>query len=275
MDFPLLKQLNETKLSCEIHKTPLLQLKDKPPFCPTCTKERLDKEEQQRVDDRFMRQHKRKTIEILRKDSIVGDETLWDATFKNYKTENNETELALKIARASAGQYLNTDTPFNTILSGVPGVGKSHLAMSMLKAVNENSKPFKSCLFVSVADLFRLIKDSISNKQSRFTEDNMVRLLCDVDLLVLDDLGSESSFQRITNESNFQHKVNESSEYNQRILFSILNARNRTIITTNLNSDELRAIYNPKIVSRIFKGVEGHIIKFTEKTSDKRTKINF
>ena len=266
MDFPLLKQLITTDLMCDEHNTHLVMLKGKEPFCLQCTKNQIDQEERTRVNKQFEKHHRRKTIEVLRKDSIIGDETLWNATFKNYLTENTETEVALKIARDSAGEYLKTDTPFNTILNGVPGVGKSHLAMAMLKGVNDYSEPFRSCLFISVADLFRLIRDSISNKQSRYTEDNMVRLLSDVDLLVLDDLGSESSLQR---------KTNESSEYTQRILFSILNSRNRTIITTNLNSDELREIYNPKIISRIFKGVEGHIIKFTQATDDKRAKINF
>jgi len=55
-------------------------------------------------------------------------------------------------------------------------------------------------------------------------------------------------------------------------LFGILNKRKRTIITTNLNSDELSKIYNPKLLSRMYKGIEkgDSIIKFTEKTEDKR-----
>lgn len=180
--------------------------------------------------------------------------------------DNSETEIALASARKFAYQYLNRENKFNTIFSGVPGVGKSHLAMSMLKAINENFSPYGSCLFISVNDLMRLIKDSFNNPESKYTETNMVHLLTKVDILVLDDLGSETSFKR---------DIREASEFIQQVLFGVLNARERTIITTNLNSDELRKIYNPKIISRIFKGVEGHIVTFTEKTKDMREKINF
>lgn len=266
MDFPLLNQVRKTNQKCEKHGTYLVFLKGKEPFCPECVKERIDQAERERVNFQRERHHRRKTIEVLKRDSILGDDTLLEATFENYEQFTEETTKAVQIARQSAGMYLQTETNFNTILTGTPGAGKSHLAMAMLKAVNEHSNPLKSCLFVSVNDLFRLIKDSISNKQSRFTEENMVRLLTEVDLLVLDDLGSESSFKR---------EMTEASEYNQRILFAILNSRNRTIITTNLNSEELRAVYNPKIVSRIFKGIEGHVIKFTEETKDRRENIKF
>ncbi|MCD5001208.1 ATP-binding protein [Enterococcus saccharolyticus] len=266
MEFNLLKKVAKTDVNCPKHNIPLIAFGAMSPFCAECKKEELAEQEQQRVRQSYLRHHKRKTIEVLEKDSIVGDKSLFDCRFENYRTDNEETAAALDLAKIIAGTYSDRNRQFNTIFTGVPGVGKSHLAMSILQVVNNNADPFMSCLFISVNDLFRLIKDAISNKQSRYTEDNMVRLLSDVDLLVLDDLGSESSFKR---------ENTEASEYNQRILFSILNARNRTIITTNLSSAELENIYNSKIVSRIYKGVEGHVIKFTRATKDKRSKIQF
>ena len=93
----------------------------------------------------------------------------------------------------------------------------------------------------------------------------MVDLLGKVSLLVLDDLGSEASFKR---------ESREASEYVQQVLFGVLNKRSRTIITTNLSSKELSEIYNPKLLSRMYKGVvkNNAIIKF-EKTEDKRMAI--
>ncbi|WP_348920143.1 ATP-binding protein [Enterococcus rotai] len=266
MDFPLLNEVQETSELCEIHGVAKVKLKDFEPFCLECQKEKRDQKEQERVKDMFERNYRRKTIETLKLDSIVGDIKLWDADFKNYIPDNNESETALAAARKFAYEYLDREKKFNTIFSGVPGVGKSHLAMSMLKAINEHFDPYGSCLFVSVNDLMRLIKDSINNRESKYTEVNMVHLLSKVDVLVLDDLGSESSFKRDSREA---------SEYIQQVLFGVLNARQRTIITTNLSSSELEEIYNPKIVSRIYKGVENHIIKFTEATKDKRSKIVF
>lgn len=303
MEFGLLKEVNKTNDHCQKHDKSMVMLRGMEPFCTECQKEKLAEAEQTQVDDSFQKHWKRRTVEVLEKDSIIGDPTLWYAEFGNYKTDNKETQLALEKSRIAAGQYLdglnrlnvlkreikmakqkyggNSDqvkelsaslrvldrqTSFNVIYTGVPGVGKSHLAMSILKAINANAKPYVSCLFVSIADVMRLIRDSFSNPKSIYTEENMVRLLSEVDLLVLDDLGSESTFQS---------KNNEASEYNQKVLFPVLNARSRTIITTNLDSNSLELIYNSKIVSRIYKGVDGNVIKFTQATKDKRSKIQF
>lgn len=265
MEFQLLNEVEQSKKICQKHNTPFYEFKGQS-FCPLCQKEQMKAKEQARAKEQFKKYHLRRTVEVLKKDSIVGDESLWKAEFKNYIPTNEETKKALYDARHIAGEYLKADYNFNTVLTGKPGTGKSHLAMSILKAVNENSEPYRSCVFISINDLFRLIKDAISNPESKFSELNMVTLLKEVDLLVLDDLGSESSFKR---------EATEASEYNQKILFGILNARNRTIVTTNLSSDELEAIYNDKITSRLYKGVEGHVIKFTEATEDKRSKIKF
>lgn len=265
INFDLLKQVNKTDKKCSKHGTPLVEFNGQT-FCPTCQKEQTQQQNDERVSQQAEKHHRRKTVEILRKDSIVGDKDLWHASFKNFEVSNQETEEALYRARHIAGEYLKAEHTFNTVLTGIPGTGKSHLAMSILKAVNDNADPYISCLFISVNDLLRLIKDSISNPESVYKEDRMVKQLSNVDLLVLDDLGSESSFKQ---------EASESSEYNQKILFGILNARRNTIITTNLSSDELENIYNQKIISRLYKGVEGHIIKFTEETADKRSKIKF
>lgn len=135
----------------------------------------------------------------------------------------------------------------------------------MLKGVNENIKPNASCLFISINEMMRKIKDSFEHRDSYYTESRMVDLLGKVSLLVLDDLGSEASFRR---------ESREASEYVQQALFGVLNKRSRTIITTNLSSKELSEIYNPKLLSRMYKGVVKNdaIIKF-EKTEDKRMAI--
>lgn len=296
MDFPLLDELKETDETCSIHGCLLVQLRDMEPFCIECRKEQLAESEQKEIDSALSEHQKRRTIEVLKKDSIVGDQSLWNASFSNYDPEGEESKQALLMARKSAGTYMTnleaekrclkiiadedkTDEErekarkdlkmipsFNTLFTGVPGVGKSHLAMAMLQAVNQHSKEMVSCLFISMNDMFRLIKASFGNRESKYTELNMTDLLSKVDLLVLDDLGSESSFKR---------ENREAGEYIQNVIFGVLNARQHTIITTNLNNEQLEEIYNPKITSRIYKGVDGHIIKFTKKTQDKRSKPRF
>lgn len=295
MDFPLLNELEETKEVCPVHGMSLVRFRSLLPFCIACKKQELLESEKKEAERASVKHQRRRTIEVLKTDSIVGDPKLWQASFKNYRTDNEETNVALFKARQFAADYMKViqtekslekqiadsedkeekdalkkellEVPkFNTIFSGVPGVGKSHLSMAMLQAINEHADPMLSCLFVSTNDLFRLIKSSFGKPDSKYTELNMTTLLSSVDLLVLDDLGSEASFQR---------KDREAKNYTQSVLFGILNARQRTIITTNLNSDDLEDIYNAKIISRLYKGVEDHLIKFTEATSDKRSKIKF
>ncbi|MDT2599454.1 ATP-binding protein [Enterococcus hulanensis] len=309
MEFEALKKVKTTKKICPIHHAPFVQYEEQQPFCLECRKEYLRNAEQKAVDKTFKAYERRRTIEVLKKDSIVGDPKLWQVSFNNYVTDNDETKTALYKARQIAAEYMKViqtekrlekriaeikkrieeknaeskdkkelenlkkelvEVPkFNTIFSGVPGVGKSHLSMAMLKAINENADPMLSCLFASTNDLLRLIKSSFDNPESKYTELNMTSLLGNVDLLVLDDLGSEASFER------YSKKNKEAKNYTQNVLFGILNARQRTIITTNLNSNDLEDVYNAKIISRLYKGVEGHLIKFTKATADKRTKITF
>lgn len=266
MNFDLLNEVKATDELCPIHEVKLSKLKNRPSFCVECAREKIERQQKEMELKISTQEQSRRTIETLEKDSILGDYTLELASFDNYITDNEETERALKQAKIIAARYLDETNHFNTILTGVPGVGKSHLAMSILKVVNDNSLKPVSCLFISISDLLSLVKDSFSNPKSKYTEYNMLTLLKKADLLVIDDFGSESSFKRETSES---------SEYNQGFLFKVLNARTRTIITTNLTSDEMYKIYNGKIISRLHKGVDGNIIKFTQATKDKRSGISY
>lgn len=267
LNFELLKHVKKTNEYCQIHpEQQLLVLANHEPFCPKCVDEKRRHKNNELVTIGALRNYKRGFHDVLRKDSIIDDEDLWQASFDNYEVEaGSEAEVNLKKAKRIAYRYMDRSYQANTIITGKPGVGKSHLAISMLKGVNENIKPNASCLFISINEMMRKIKDSFEHRDSYYTESRMVDLLGKVSLLVLDDLGSEASFRR---------ESREASEYVQQVLFGVLNKRSRTIITTNLNSDELSQIYNPKLLSRMYKGVVSNdaIIKF-EKTKDKRMAI--
>lgn len=262
IDFSILNEVKKVDAICPEHQCQMIQLRDMAPFCEECKKAQIVHNENERVGDGYFKSYLRGTKQALRKDSIVLDKEIKNASFDNYIARTSEEIMAKKQAQEIAQEYAaNRNKPFNTILTGKPGTGKSHLAMSIVKQVNDNLKPPGSCLFISVNDLLRLVKDSFNNPSSKYTEVNMIHLLGKANLLVLDDLGSESSFRRDTRES---------TEYVQQFLFGILDRRERTIITTNLSSSELDEIYNPKLTSRMYKNINGHIIKFTDKTLDKR-----
>lgn len=265
MQFKMLHQLKKSSDVCSKHGVNKVYLPGHEPFCMICTREKIEQQNHRIIDNANDYWHKRRTSDVLRFDSIFDDPTLMDASFDNFRPNSTESANNLKLARKIAGEYLRPETTYNTILTGLPGRGKSHLALSILKAVNQYSDKSVACLFVSVNELFRLIKDSFNHPDSRYTEQNMVELLADADLLVIDDLGSEATFQSVNSRNR-----KEASDYVQNVLFGIVNNRQRTIITTNLSSKALTETYNPKIISRLYRGINGHVISFTDATPDTR-----
>ena len=122
----------------------------------------------------------------------------------------------------------------NLVLSGTTGLGKTHLALAVGRAVGEMGH---TVCYETALSLFNKLE------QARFTpsEENRARAekLEQCDLLIVDDLGTEMPGQFTT-----------------AALYGLLNerlmARRPMIITTNLNVDELAKRYSPQIASRIY-----------------------
>ena len=225
--------------------------------CPICQQEAMRQEEKAMVD-----KHKRDAVTgFLKRNSLVDDEETYDVSFDSYKAETGTPEyLAKQQARRIAGAYYkDRDIKFNTLFYGFPGNGKTHLAMSILKAVNDNANPAQKCLFINMETLFTKIKGSFNNLAKLWTEEYAIKVITDADLVVLDDLGSESAMR----------DQSEATEFIQRLLKNILNKQKRIIITTNLTNEQLNRVYNPKIVSRLLRGSKGHTVNFNN-IKDKR-----
>jgi DNA replication protein DnaC len=251
---------------CDKHPTVrLMQVGDGKPFCTECTLERKQQQEQAVTMRIVEREYEAGFHGVLAQRSIWDDTEMRTASFEQFKAEQgSEAAKNKQLARHIAGRYLDRSYMANTLLTGEPGRGKTHLAVAMLNAVNDHIEPRTHCLFASVNEVVRLVKDSFNHRESIYTEKYMTHLLGSVNLLVLDDLGSESSFR---------DDKNEATDWVQQLLFGILNKRRgRTIITTNLNSKEIKRMYNTKLISRMFRGIkaEGNVIAFTEATTDKR-----
>ena len=171
---------------CEKHEVKLVEFANRE-ICPHCAAELTEQRHEELIQRETDNYYNKDRLYI--KQSIYSDETLKVASFDSYEEVDKETTANKKRARLLAGQYLN-GASFNVIYTGKVGTGKSHLAMSMLKAVNEHSEPYKKCLFVSVDELISLLRYSYVNREG--LSENQLRNLCvDADLLVLDDLGAE------------------------------------------------------------------------------------
>lgn len=115
---------------------------------------------------------------------------------------------------------------------GRPGLGKTHLSLAIAHRVTDRGY---SAVYGSLLDRLRQTEDEHFGR----AEGDTLSLLLDVDLLVLDDLGTEP-----------HTPFCESTLYN--IINTRINTRKPVIISTNLSTAELTGTYNERIISRLF-----------------------
>ena len=255
--------MNEEITSCEKHGCQIMHVKVKISgseqiieICPECEKEEILKMESLLRQEAKIQALLSHTYKVFERESIYSQE-LSDKT-----ADNSTNEQALNFMKRMLRDYLKLETG-NVILSGPPGIGKSHLSIGLAKALNEKSKECenpKSVIFISTSALFNKIEESF-NGRGDFTESYAVDLLSKVDFLFLDDLGKESSMSA---------NLKEANEWRQRVLFKILDSRQTTFFNTNLSSNDIKKIYNQALADRIFKGASKHIYKFPETMESRR-----
>lgn len=122
----------------------------------------------------------------------------------------------------------------NILLTGNTGLGKTYLITACANLAVELNR---SALFYTAYDInSAFLEAHLSDYQTR---QSILDLLTDVDVLVIDDLGTEINYKNVT------------AEY----LFVIINERitnkKQTIVSTNLTLPELRERYDERIFSRL------------------------
>lgn len=167
-------------------------------------------------------QRKQKYLERIFNQSTVNA-SLKDVTVNSY-TPQNENQAQAKQTAIEYVKTFSTDKPKSLILQGSYGTGKSHLAYAIAKAVKKQGY---SVAFMHIPMLMERIKATY-NRNATETTDDLVKLLSEIDLLVLDDMGVE----------NTEHTLNK--------LFSIVDNRvgKNNIFTTNFSDKELNQNMN-------------------------------
>ena len=123
----------------------------------------------------------------------------------------------------------------NIILSGNAGTGKTYLSSCIANRVLEKGK---TVYYTSAYKLFDTLEALKFGKETADEAADISKYVYDVDLLIIDDLGTEFTTQ-----------------FTSAAFFDIINSRlvsgKSTVISTNLDLEGINRLYSQRITSRI------------------------
>ncbi len=225
-------------------------------------------------------QLKRQKFDRVYKQSLWSGRTPIEFNFNGWNSSaqinTEQAEQLYQKAQALAKQMVSPDDkPFNVLLKGVPGTGKTSLALAMIDYIRHHgyrwdyikqpdgtqnkSKRYVNVFFVATDEMAELLNrkyDGDSQASSRLFQ--VIKFAKMADVLVLDDFGTEGGMK-----GNLRPVRKDMQEY----MYNITNARSgkkQTIITTNNDDNELKAMYNIKLISRLIPSNPQHVLDFTD-----------
>lgn len=130
------------------------------------------------------RKHFREVINKIYKQNYIGKK-FQNLNFENFNS-NSENELAITIAKDYVNKNIRSSNANGLIIMGESGVGKTHLAASIANKLIENDK---IVLMGRLTILLDMIKETF--KDSTKSENELIELYSNVDMIIIDDLGTE------------------------------------------------------------------------------------
>lgn len=162
-------------------------------------------------------------------------ERFHNRTLHTFKAENDGQRHALHFATGFADSFAQgPKTGQGAIFIGMPGTGKTHLAVGIGMRLMRQGRPV---LFSTVMRAIRRIKDTWS-RGSEESESQAVASLVFPDLLILDEVG-----------------VQFGTETEKNLLFDVLNERyerrKSTLLLSNLPLPEVRSYLGERVFDRM------------------------
>lgn len=230
------ENIGRIQLSCPRHgeymaRITRLRSRDIYASCPGCTAERKEKEEAER-QARITEENRKHVADCMERAAVPA--RFAGRTLATFKATSPEQQKALSVANefvANWDSHLKRGSWL--VFSGLPGTGKSHLAIGILQALI----PTYVGRYLTCSELIQTIR-STWRKDSDAGELQILDKLEAFPLLVIDEVG-----------------VQYGTESEQNHIFDVLDRRYRemkpTILLTNQNKDGFREYVGDRVYDRM------------------------
>lgn len=189
---------------------------------------------------------------LMQKCGVKLDEVpnLNDYDFKFF-AEKDEIDYAKKCVKILKDYVENFDhiNMKNIVLCGASGTGKTYLAKCLAKELLQKNY---TTLFLSAFELGNMF---LEEHTSQLDEKTHLRDLAEIDVLIIDDLGTEPIRRNVT------------KEYLLLLLNERLSNNKSTIITTNLMPMDILDRYEERIFSRMLNKRSTLLVEFKGKNN--------
>jgi DNA replication protein DnaC len=215
-------------------------------MCGECIVE-ADKLDKEKKENEFNELQKNNAIQRKKNNRInagISKRNLYK-TFDDYICD---TEGQTKAKNDCVRYVSEFPTDKSLIMVGGVGTGKTLLASAMLESLVDNNR----CEMIKVIDMIRELKSTWS-KDSEQTEEGLIKYFCKLDLLVLDEVGSQFG-----------------SDTEKLFIFDVIDGRYQdmlpTILISNLDIDGVKEVVGERCVDRLREG-GGSMIAFNWNSS--------
>ncbi|WP_270537878.1 DnaA ATPase domain-containing protein [Ligilactobacillus salivarius] len=230
-----------------------------PPTCPTCAYSDRNLRKNNTEETWSVEAQKNKATGAFLDNSILPSLKMMGATFNNLNLYSNDIKEVARIAKDIANRISKPQhSPVHSLFSGSSGRGKTRIAVSIINEVWRLTGYKRSVVFIDYPLLVSTQRLGINDSEARKKVDKAIHKAKQADLLIVDDIGTESQMN---------------SGWNKEVFNEIMRFREDkdVIVTTNVPPKELVNLYSEQTISRLRKHARGNYILFKDSIKDYRS----